>query len=207
MTKTIKDIIIKIPAKIAKIAKEHKLNRTETEALAQVDYLNNGDGCTATNAYLGVYIGKTSKTAQRVIAKLITLGLVTAKYINKFKRILTTTFEKVTEKLVEAVKEVGHFVHKITSKCGDIFTYKKQSKSFNNQEIKGYQKIELKVYQYDHETKEQFEARCNESRDRLDVIVVPVPKLDKKTDNNSLIDNMNKMKNAFNKFKLSCSHV
>jgi predicted transcriptional regulator len=205
MTKTIKDIIIKIPAKIRELTNSYKLNRTQLECISQIDFLNNEKGCTCTNESLAFYLGKKKRQVQRVIKSLIDLGLVIAEYENQFKRTLKTTFEKVTKKIEEVVEKaketLRHFAPNIMSKAHDFYNYKKQSKSFNNQEIKGYQKIELKVYQYDHETKEQFEARCNESRDRLDVIVVPVPKLDKKTDNSSLIDNMNKMKNAFLSFK------
>ena len=76
MPKPITDIIIKIPAKIRKIAQEHKLKRTEIEILSQLDYLNNQNGCTISNRTLSVYIDKSIPTVQRIIAKLIKLGLI-----------------------------------------------------------------------------------------------------------------------------------
>ena len=209
MPKPITDIIIKIPAKIRKIAQEHKLKRTEIEILSQLDYLNNQNGCTISNRTLSVYIDKSIPTVQRIIAKLIKLGLIVSDIIDHYQRTIKTTFEKVSKKLEEIKENIKDNLgqndippyHNKT-----IYHNKKQFKSFNQNEIKGYQKIELKIYQQDHESTKDFEARCVESGNRPGVIVVRSYKLDK-TPSNKTISTKEQLKNAFNKFKLSCQNV
>jgi predicted transcriptional regulator len=204
MTKTIKDIIIKIPAKIRELTNSYKLNRTQLECISQIDFLNNEKGCTCTNESLAFYLGKKKRQVQRVIKSLIDLGLVIAEYENQFKRTLRTTFEKVTKKIEEVVEKaketLRHFAPNIMSKAHDFYTNKKQSKSFNNQEIKGYQKIELKLYQHDDESKSDFEARCEDAENRIGVIVVRIYKVDKKTDKSSL-NSLEVMKMAYQRIK------
>jgi hypothetical protein len=164
MTKTINDTIIKIPKFINKLA---GLNRTDRECLAQLDYLNNEDGCTATNKHLGSYLDKHHRTIQTIIAKLRDLGHITVKIISRYKRIITTNFEKLSKPLQKPSPDQQEGTAKQRTRYGETppyITSKSNKKSLC--------KKSLNMYQGNKETIAEFEARCDQRNQLGDVNII-----------------------------------
>lgn len=164
MTKTINDIIIKIPKYINKLA---GLNRSDRECLAQLDFLNNDDGCTASNKHLGAYLDKHHRTVQTIIAKLRDLGHITVTIINKYKRIIKTNFEKITKPALKPSPDQQEGTAKQRGRYGErppYITSKSNSKSLY--------KRSLNMYQGNKETIADFEARCEERNQLGDVNII-----------------------------------
>lgn len=164
MTKTINDIIIKIPKYINKLA---GLNRSDRECLAQLDFLNNEDGCTATNKHLASYLDKHHRTIQTIIAKLRDLGHITVTIINRYKRIITTNFEKLTKSLQKPCPDQQEGTAKQRTRYGETPPYI-TSKSNN----KSLYKRSLNMYQGNKETIAEFEARCDTRNQLGDVNII-----------------------------------
>jgi hypothetical protein len=195
------DTIFKIPEYIKKLP---KLNFTDQVILSQIDFADQGEGCKKSNNQLAKYVAKTGRTVQNIVLKLEQLGYITRDIICRYQRKLKCTFEKLS-KPIEKAKEVIEGGTKLlrtgTKFVRDIFN-SKQSKSYNNQEVKGYQKIPLKIYQGSFTTIQEFESYCIEQEKRDDVIVDRIYcKLDKVSLNSSL--NIKEvMKLAYNNCKL-----
>jgi hypothetical protein len=185
MTKTINDIIIKIPKYINKLA---GLNRSDKECLAQLDYLNNDTGCTATNKHLAVYLDKHHRTIQSIIAKLRDLGHITVEIISRYKRIIKTTFEKITKPLQKSSPDQQEGTAKQRGRYGERPPY-----IINKSNNKSFYKRNLNMYQGNHETIEDFEIRCSERNSQGDVNIIKGynKKMNTKLNNTTNIDNYN----------------
>ena len=126
------------------------LSHDEKIILSQLDYLSKNQECNATNSYLSQFIGKSNRTVQRIIAKLIELGLITKEIFNFFQRKIKTTFaklSKVKEKVLDNIK--------------------KPFKKWQKFDPKPKAKHDLDMIQRDGEELEDFELRCAE-RESLD---------------------------------------
>lgn len=113
--------------------------------LSQIVYLCNNDleTCTAGNEYFMKLFGKSKGTIQRWIRILKRLKLVNFRIKKGVTRVLTIPLEQV-DKLKRKVKG---FVKKVFSNVT----------ASNSMHAK---KHDLDIFQYEHESLEEFEARC-----------------------------------------------
>ena len=81
--KLLSQVIIKISQTINNL----QLNRTEKEVLSQIQYLDNKNGCHATNQYLSDKLGICVRQIQRIILKLKKLELIVYELFNNCGRV------------------------------------------------------------------------------------------------------------------------
>jgi len=65
---------------------DHDLNPTEKILLAEINSLDSGNGCYASNKYLGQFIGKSTKTVANMLVDLRKRGYVEDTYRNDQER-------------------------------------------------------------------------------------------------------------------------
>ena len=148
--KLLSQVIIKISQTINNL----QLNRTEKEVLSQIQYLDNKNGCHATNQYLSDKLGICVRQIQRIILKLKKLELIVYELFNNCGRVMRTVKDKIGDKIPNVTPPA--------KKSSSIY---KQNKYFNKaQSAKDYKdKIhDLNMFQREDESDTDFDTRCED---------------------------------------------
>lgn len=145
------NIVISVPPQIQQIA---EINRTEKQVLAQIMHLDSSDkGCFATNKYLAKALDLSERHIQKIIRKLKDLGLLSISIMNRCFRRIFCLVEKVKKKILEQAKENA------VPPDRRRFAYNKKKENIFNSYAK---KITIDKFQKEKESREEFDAYCNE---------------------------------------------